>query len=654
MTSLLKLQNLKVTFHQKKQSFNVIDGISLRINRGKTLALVGESGCGKSMTALSIMRLLPWPAGKITGGDIQFNNQSLLALPEKFMRKVRGKKIAMIFQEPMTALNPVLTVKQQIRETLLEHNTLSKTDCNKRIISLLNQVGIPDPKNRQHAYPHQLSGGLKQRVVIAIALACEPDLLIADEPTTALDVTIQSQILQTLKELQEKLGLSILLITHDLGIVAQMADDIAVMYAGQIVEQATKKEFFQYQYHPYSKHLFSALPDANKKGQLLEVIPGQVPSLQSTFKGCRFAMRCEFCLDQCLTKQPEINNGVLCHRSTEHLSLASSITENNHQNNQSDTILQVNNLSVHFPVGRNFLKKNAETIHAVNGVNLEIKRGKTIALVGESGCGKSTVGKAILQLIRPTSGEIIFQGQALHKLSAHRLKRIRSSLQIIFQDPFSSLNPRMTINEILNEGMIAQNIGKDRQDRLNKINQLLTKTGLPHDILNRFPHEFSGGQRQRIGIARALSVEPKLIVCDEPTSALDVSVQAQILNLLQALQHESGLAFLFITHNMAVVSYIADEVAVMYAGQIIEYGRVENILASPKHPYTQLLLSSVPNINKMSIIEGELQGDLPSPVNLPTGCHFHPRCPQAETKCKLETPSKTLTDNGYIYCHRQK
>jgi len=658
---LLSVRDLKTVFESSSNPFRVIDGVSFSIRAGETFALLGESGCGKSMTALSIMRLLPAP-GKITAGSITFAGEALLGLSEKSMRKIRGKRIAMIFQEPMTALNPVLSIGYQINETLQEHTLLNAKARRARSIELLQRVGVPAPEQRYTEYPHQLSGGLKQRIVIAMALACEPDLIIADEPTTALDVTIQAQVLLQLKTRQAETGLAILLITHDLGIVAQMADNIAVMYAGQIVEQADKAAFFAHPTHPYSQNLFRALPDPSKRAYPLDTLPGQVPALNQRFEGCRFAPRCAFVQPLCHTQRPDWSSPqhahqgqhqVRCHRAHEPLAHTHSPTPYALTTIPDEPLLQVTALQVHFPIRRGLLKKTVQHVSAVDGVDLSIAAGKTVALVGESGCGKTTVGKAILQLIRPTNGQVLFQGQALQALSQRALKPLRSALQIIFQDPFSALNPKQTIGDTLLEGMQAQHIGTSAADRWQRMQVLMQKVGLPEDTPKRYPHEFSGGQRQRIGIARALSVEPTLIVCDEPTSALDVSIQAQILNLLKSLQIELGLAYLFITHNLSVVAYLADDVAVMYLGRIVEYGSVQQILDTPQHPYTQALLKAVPSIQHPQLDESLiLPGDVPSPIDPPTGCYFHPRCPLADDICRRTYPQlRPLAHQHRVSCH---
>ena len=538
MSSLLEVNNLSVGFPNKGNDVLAVDDVSFSMKKGETTVLIGESGSGKSITALAIMRLLP-NAAKVTQGSIHLNQQNLFELPETTMRMVRGKRIGMIFQEPQNSLNPVLTCGQQVGEVLDQHRSFTPQQRKQAIIDLFNAVGIPDPERTINDYPHQYSGGMKQRVMIAIALACEPDLLIADEPTTALDVTIQAQVLVLLKKLQKEKGMGILFITHDLGVAHQMAHQIAVMYQGKIVELAESKQFFSKPKHDYSLHLFNSLPTKAKRDQ------EQRKSIDTEKK----------------------------------------------------TILEVNNLKVHFPIRKGLFKRVVGHVKAVDGVSIKIHSGETVAIVGESGSGKTTMGKGILQLIKPTAGTAYYNGDELSQLDKSSLMKRRSDLQIVFQDPYSSMNPRMMIKDILEEGMLAQGVGSDKNDRLKRIETLMTQVELDKEFIYRYPHEFSGGQRQRICIARALAVEPKIIVCDEPTSALDVSVQSQILDLLRDLQNKLGLAYLFITHNISVVEYLADYVAVMYKGKIVEQGSVDQIMYNPQHEYTKSLLSAVPKVN---------------------------------------------------------
>ncbi|MCH6582993.1 MAG: ABC transporter ATP-binding protein [Proteobacteria bacterium] len=650
---LLSVEGLKTWFETEEGTVRAVDGVSFNIARGETMALLGESGCGKSICALSLLQLVPQPAGRIVAGEVRLNSQNVLQLPEREMRKVRGRRISMIFQEPQTSLNPVMTIGNQIREALPDAAELSASQVRARTQELLAAVGIADPARRYDEYPHQLSGGMKQRVMIAMALAAKPDLLIADEPTTAVDVTIQAQVLSLLKDLQADTGMAILLITHDLGVVATMADRVAVMYAGHIVESATRKELFSDPQHPYTRKLFRAIPGAAKRGGTLEVIPGSVPSLRQTFQGCRFVDRCEHAFDRCRQQEPSWHmrsgRGVRCHlydvepgterRERPPVAVAAARTAPDTRQASTSTLLKVEDLKVYFPIYRGVFRRVVGHVKAVDGVSFEIPTGHTLALVGESGCGKTTVGKGILQLVKPTAGSVTFDGKTLNALAPAQLRPLRHRFQVVFQDPFASLDPRMLVGDILDEGMRALGVGGGRHARRQRVEELLDQVGLPAEAQYRYPHEFSGGQRQRISIARALSVEPELIVCDEPTSALDVSVQAQILNLLKDLQDRLGLSYLFITHDLSVVAYLAHEVAVMYLGRIVESGYVSDVLDNPKHPYTRALLSAVPSIEEKTqrrVIR--LEGDIPSPIEPPRGCHFHPRCPEAMAQCRESYP----------------
>ena len=529
---LLSVENLSVSFNRSQL---VVDGISFDIYAGETFALVGESGSGKSITALSVLRLLPNSA-YLDAKSISLQGVNLLKLSELDLCKIRGRRIGFIFQDPMSSLNPVMTIGDQVAEAIQQHYPLSKSDTKQRVLELLQQVELPNPQTRIKDYPHQLSGGQRQRVMIAIALAGKPDLLIADEPTTSLDVTIQAQILALLKNIQQKTGMALWLISHDLALVSTMADRVAVMQQGKIVETAPSAELFGKAKHPYTLKLLNALP-----------------SMQS-------------CLKNWAEEKPPL--------------------------------LQVNDFHCYYPIRKGLFKRTVGYVRAVDGVSFTIQQGKTLALVGESGCGKTTLGKSLLNLIPSSSGFVKIAGIELSGLEGEKLRQQRANMQIVFQDPFSSMNPRMLVSDIVAEGISALHPEVSVSDRRQSVRQLLQQVGLPEDAALRYPHEFSGGQRQRICIARALAVRPKLIVCDEPTSALDVSVQAQIIQLLKTLQKEQGISYLFITHDLAVVAEIADDVAVMYQGKIIEQGRVEQVLFKPTHAYTKKLLGAVPVLSK--------------------------------------------------------
>lgn len=606
---MLTIDELKVALDADAGLVRAIDGLSLAIRRGETFALVGESGCGKSMTALALMRLLP-DNGSVTGGRIAIEGHDVLALPESSMRAVRGGRIGMIFQEPATSLNPVMRVGEQIVEAIEAHTDLRGEAARARAIEWLGRVGIPEPQRRIDEYPFRLSGGQKQRVMIAMTLACEPDFLIADEPTTALDVTIQAQILDLLRQLQREQGMGMLLITHDLAVVSGMAQQVALMYAGQIVEVASAQEFFTAPKHPYARALLRALPDTAKRGGALAAIAGTVPPLWQEFGGCRFAPRCEHAHDACLAAPPALERAggtsVRCVLYREGATAVQAKVpaeplryEAPRGEGADKPLLEVRDLSVRFPIRKGLLQRVAGAFTAVDGVSFDIPSGRTLALVGESGCGKTTTGKAIVQLLRRQAvigGQALFQGQDLFALEGEALRQARRAVQIVFQDPFGSLDPRMRVFDILEEGLVALRPELDAVQRRQRLHTLVDQVGLRRDALQRYPHEFSGGQRQRIAIARALAVEPRLIVCDEPTSALDVSVQAQILNLLRELQRDTGVSYLFITHNIGVVEYIADRIAVMQRGRIEEAGNVEQVLGTPRTDYTRTLLAAVPRI----------------------------------------------------------
>ncbi len=665
---MLTITDLKVAIDADAGLIPAIDGLSLCIERGETFALVGESGCGKSITALALMRLLP-DNGRVTDGRIEIEGQETMSLPESAMRRLRGGKVGMIFQEPATSLNPVMRVGDQIVEAIEAHTALRGAAARAKAVEWLGRVGIPEPKRRIDDYPFRMSGGQKQRVMIAIALAAEPAFLVADEPTTALDVAIQAQILELLKQLQRAHGMGMLLITHDLAVVSGMAQRVALMYAGQIVEVATAAEFFAEPKHPYARLLLQSLPGAHKRGSELAAIVGTVPSLSQDFIGCRFAPRCDRVFDRCRTEAPlllpplgavrsqsddaaprevrcwlhvassEVDGfGIHCLSPWEMAGGAAGLSSGlprtsaappaceperalrgraadgdsgdmraphhtlspeERGSEDADLLLDVQHLSVSFPIRTGLLQRTTSHTVAVADVSLQIRRGETFALVGESGCGKTTLGKAVVQLLRGQAlieGRALLAGQDLFGLQGDALRLARRSVQMIFQDPYASLNPRMRVFDLLEEGLLGLRPELDAAARRSVLETGVDRVGLRRDALQRYPHEFSGGQRQRIAIARALAVEPKLIVCDEPTSALDVSVQAQILNLLKQLQRELGLSYLFITHHLGVVEYIADRIAVMHRGRIVESGPTAALLADPREEYTRRLLAAVPRL----------------------------------------------------------
>ncbi|MDD5296856.1 MAG: ABC transporter ATP-binding protein [Rhodocyclaceae bacterium] len=678
MTALLEVSDLKV---ELPGGLRPVDGVSLAVGAGETYALVGESGCGKSMTALALMRLLP-EGGGIAGGQVLLSGQDLRALTEADMRRVRGGAMAMIFQEPATSLNPVMPVGRQIMEALARHGGPGGAAGRARAAALLAAVGIPDAEARLDEFPFRLSGGMKQRVMIAMALAGEPGLLVADEPTTALDVTIQAQVLELLARIQRERGMGMLLITHDLGVVANMASRVGVMYAGQVVEEGGRETFFQAPLHPYSRRLISALPRPG--AGRLETIPGTVPPLGRAFSGCRFSERCLEAMPRCQTEEPAWHGPEGGHRVRCHLYMSvplacpTSVVDapsppdrgervgvrgifpshppsplpSPRTRGEGDTLLAVRDLQVHFPVRKGLLRRQVGQVKAVDGISLTVQAGRTLALVGESGCGKTTAGKAMLRLIEPTGGQVLFAGEDLAGLSGGRMRALRAGMQMIFQDPYGSLDPRMRVGDIIAEGISALGLEAGREARERRVAGLLADVGLSPEMVGRYPHEFSGGQRQRIAIARALAVQPRLLVCDEPTSALDVSVQAQILNLVRELQDRFKLGYLFISHNLAVVEYLAHEVAVMYLGRVVETGPVRDVLSRPRHPYTKALLSAVPTVEPGGRPRIILKGDMPSPMAPPPGCHFHPRCPRARPLCAERFPEETALGQGHkLACH---
>ncbi|MEW5771212.1 MAG: ABC transporter ATP-binding protein [Pseudomonadota bacterium] len=609
----LRVENLRVEIASGGRRLVPVDGVSFEIGANECVALLGESGCGKSLTALALMRLLP-EAARVTAGRVAHGGTDLLALPETAMRAVRGGQLAMIFQEPMTSLNPVMSVRAQLLEALAAHRRLGAQAADAEMAGLMQAVGLGADK--LDVFPFQLSGGQRQRALIAMMLAGEPEVLIADEPTTALDVSVQAQILRLLKDLRRARGMGLLLITHDLDVAGDMADRVAVMYAGQIVEWAPRDPLYAAPRHPYTRKLFAVLPRLERRGQRLDSLPGRVPAPDARIVGCRFAERCPEAFARCGEEMPELievapGHAVRCHlfspspsrgegRGEGGAGIAGHVHATPHPlPNPSPLegegpILEVRDLAVHFPIRKGLLRRTVDHFRAVDGVSLDIGAGETLALVGESGCGKTTLARAVLRLQDPSAGVVRVDGQDLGALRGEALRRKRRDMQIVFQDPFSSLNPRMKVGAILDEGMAALLPELDARARQARTAALLDQVGLPADAVGRYPHEFSGGQRQRIAIARALAVEPKLLILDEPTSALDVSVQAQILNLLAEIQAEHGLAYLFITHNLSVVGYLAHRVAVMQGGRIVEAGETEQVLTRPEADYTRQLLAAVP------------------------------------------------------------
>ena len=616
--ALLEINRLQIQMDTPRGVINAVKGFDLSIKNGEIFALVGESGCGKTMTSLAITRLLPQNAAICTGSEIFLEGVPLHHISEAKMQLIRKNKIGMIFQDPSAALNPVMTVAEQLQECL---KGVPRHEMKLKMIDLLEKVHLADPIRCLAQYPHELSGGMKQRVMIAMALSRSPVLLIADEPTTALDVTTQAQVLSLIRDLNQQLKMAILLITHDLGIVAEMADRVGVMYAGHLVEQASKKDFFGFLKHPYSQKLFASLPDYTPPNEKLIVIPGQVPILDHEFGLCRFKDRCSFVFKACEQLIPRMQaqegtHAVRCHWYDERIlaqypkafrvvpcisqmrvKLDTDYVQSLQENN-APLLLSVRDLKVHFPIRRGFLKRPG-IVRAVDGVSFDLFEGRTLALVGESGSGKTTVAKGLMRLIDHVCGEINFLGKDLLKLSTRQIRYMRADFQMIFQDPLQAMDPKMRVSDIIKEGMIALNIGSNLEERDHRVDILLEQVGLSAHYRSRTPQGLSGGQRQRVAIARALAVGARLLICDEPTSALDVSVQAQILNLLKSLQQDLVISVIFITHNISVVNYLAQDIAVMHAGRIVEYGKTAQVLNHPQHAYTKSLIAAVPRVARL-------------------------------------------------------
>ena len=657
---VLEVENLKTWFHTSAGIAKAVDGVSFSIEEGSCLGIVGESGCGKSVTAMSIMRLLSPPQAFHPDGKILLDDTDVLKLDESDLQSVRGNKMGMIFQEPMTALNPVYTIEDQIREPLLKHLGIDKEEAHSRVKEVLKNMGMAYPEVIMNSYPHQLSGGMRQRIVIAIAMTCKPKLLICDEPTTALDVTIQAQILNLIKDLQHKTGTSIILITHDLGVVNQMSEQVMVMYSGKVAEYGTRNQIIKGPKHPYTFKLMESIPRSGNKNKLLPVIPGMVRQATDFPKiGCRFAERCDYCHERCKKEDPLIydvgeEQKVSCFMLEKESSYKTNhITQPTIEVSKStgNNLIKVNNLKTHFPIRAGFFKKIVGHVPAVDDVAVDIPEGVTLAVVGESGCGKSTLGQSILRLIPEAQGGVYFDGNNLLELSSKEVRDTRKSLQIIFQDPYGSLNPRLTIRQIIGEGLKIHHPEDTPEETQKKINLALEEVGLPANVAYRYPHEFSGGQAQRIAVARALAADAKILILDEPVSALDVSVQAQVLNLLADLKAQLGLTYLFISHDLAVVEAVSDRVAVLYFGSVVEIGEASDVFRAPRHPYTKLLADSAPVVGRKLAAPESSETDLPDPLNPPQGCAFAARCPLASDLCRSNVPRLDKNGGALVACH---
>ena len=667
-TPLLQIKDLHTDIEIRSGVVRALSGVDLHVNPGETLGIVGESGSGKTMTALSLMGLLP-QGGKVSSGSIILDGQDLTQLPLKEKRKLRGTKVGMIFQDPLTSLNPTMKIGLQVCEPLRVHEKLSKKEALARAVEILKRVGMPRPEVVINNYPHQLSGGMRQRVMIAMALVCKPRILIADEPTTALDVTTQMQILDLIDELRDEYKMGVILITHDLGVVAGHTDRVAVMYAGRIVETAPTKTLFTEPKHRYTSSLMAALPErALAAGTKLFSIPGAPPSLTNLPVGCRFAARCLWATDECRAGYPDLsgdeNHTFSCFHPVQEGDESPAVLQAKLDPNQAEdaanstpqisheVLLDVKEASREYEsAGSGFFKRDKGIVSAVDRVSITVEKGETYGLVGESGCGKSTVGRLIAGLEPPSGGAIELDGRDLATLKGRDAVRIHRDVQMMFQDSYAAMDPRMRIDQILAEPMSIQKTGNARQIA-ERIMEILEQVGLTEEILDRYPHEFSGGQLQRIGFARSLTLAPDLIVADEPVSALDVSVQAQVLNLMKDLQQELGLSYLFISHDLAVVQYMADRIGVMYLGRIVEEGPAHEVVKNPKHPYTKALIDSIPVPDpefKHDESAIKLTGEPPSAVNPPEGCRFRPRCPFAGEECKVQP---MLTDETHrVACH---
>jgi peptide/nickel transport system ATP-binding protein len=669
---LLEISDLRTEIKLKQGIVHAVDGVSIHVELGETLGIVGESGCGKTMTALSIMNLLP-TGGSVVAGSIKLNGQEISNLPNDDMRQIRGNEIGMIFQDPLTSLNPTMTVGKQIAEAVKLHRGANTQQAMDRATEVLDLVGLPRAKERVAEYPHQFSGGMRQRVMIAMALACEPKLLIADEPTTALDVTIQKQILELIDDLRRRLGMSVILVTHDLGVIAGRADRVAVMYAGKIAETTDTPTLFGNPRHPYTEALFQSLPDkAAETKERLYSIPGLPPDLVHPPEGCRFAPRCRYAQDKCRAEEPPLGGEVEGHRfacffpvgaaewsrtpavaRTEPRAPHLATTDGS---SRAEVLLSVEHLVKDFPVTKGaVMQRRVGYVSAVADVSFAIRSGETLGLVGESGCGKTTVGRLVVGLETPTSGSVWFRGKNLAKSSGREYRRERQQIQLMFQDAYASLDPRMRAGMVLQEPLTVQGIGS-RSERRQRVAEMLDHVGLPRTSTERYPHEFSGGQRQRLGFARALMLSPDLIVADEPVSALDVSIQAQVLNMMSDLQRELGLTYLFISHDLAVVRYLSTQIGVMYLGKLVEVGPADEVYLRPAHPYTKGLLDSAPVADpktEMAKVKAGISGELPSPIHPPSGCRFRTRCPLAEEICaEVEPPLRPFPGSGHIAaCH---
>jgi peptide/nickel transport system ATP-binding protein len=678
----IKAIDLEIKYYTRKATLTAVRNVNFEVARGQIVGLVGESGCGKSTIALALIGLLP-PNGEISGGELLFSGRDLCRLDENELQYIRGREISMIFQDPMTSLNPVFSIEQQMMDAILAHppgdQPITREEARDRAIFMLEKVGISDANQRIKDYPHQFSGGMRQRIMIALALQSNPSLLIADEPTSALDVTLEAQITDLIRELRDELDTGILYITHDLGIVAQLCDHVIVLYTGNVVETGDVFEVFANPMHPYTQALLRSHPSHQTRAARLTTIRGRVPSLRDLPVGCKFAPRCELAQSVCFEQEPIVygttDRTVLCHaydpgwEGNTVASLIASLTDSYPMNDNhnkirmqeqainNEKVMQTENVKVYYKDSLGWLGKifqlEVGAVRAIDGVDIEIFRGETLALVGESGSGKTTLGRTILRLEQPTLGEVNMEGLDITNLPQNKIRPMRNRMQMIFQDPVSSLSPRMTVADMLLEPFKIHGIQVDSQQ---KVDDLLEMVGLSSEQADKYAHQLSGGQARRVGIARALALHPAILIADEPTAGLDVSVAAGILNLMKDLRDRLNLTYVLITHNLNIIGFIADRVAVMYLGKVVEIGETGEIFTRPRHPYTEALLSAVavPDpalMNKRNRIM--LEGEIPSSRNPPPGCPFHPRCRYRQERCTYDPPiSRPVPDASHLAsCH---
>lgn len=667
---VLEVKDLRTSFFTDNGAVHAVDGVSFYVNAGEALGIVGESGSGKSVTALSLMRLLEEPA-RIIGGEVLFQGRDILKATPADLQAIRGDRLAMVFQDPMTSLNPVLKIAKQLVETMVAHGNYTPTAAGQRAVELLGKMGVTAPERAVDSYPHQFSGGMRQRVMLAVGMSNDPALLIADEPTTALDVTIQAQILELLRDLNRDFGTSIVLISHDLGVIARVCSRIAVMYGGEIVEEGETEKLLSDPRHPYTWALINAVPriDENRPSdRRLTTIEGQPPDPLNLPRGCRFAPRCPFRIEQC-DEHPDLGDigdgrktrcwvtqdgGALPARGVAR-PVAVASAARFEAKPEDELALSLRNVVKHFPLPKKGFFQPQRVVHAVDDVSFDIKRGETVGLVGESGCGKSTLARLVTRIHRPDAGEIRIAGRDIANASQETIRPLRRQMQMVFQDPYASLNPRMTVAQILGEPLRFHGVTKGEKETQSRIAELLRTVGLNPRSAERYPHEFSGGQRQRISIARAISLEPDFIVADEPISALDVNIQAQIINLMLDLQDRMGLTYLFIAHDLAVVRHISDRIVVLYLGKVMEIAPAEQLFKQPLHPYTRYLISAIP-IPDAAVERSrpvlKLAGELPSAISPPSGCRFRTRCPLAQAICANEAPPvREFAQDHFAACH---